>query len=270
MAPYPWSVLGISKTTEERAVRTAYASKLKVTRPEDDPDAFQKLVEARDAAMRVVHQHAEKKSTSKNTIVKVVAEERPKVRVEAKPEQELGRKQVKVAGPIAAAETSNTDNIVKEIVQFLGDAADRSNFEKVENALSFLGELPIEEKDGAEFTFLIASQCFLSPNVKRPKIAANNDTALHDFQKYVVLRLADEYDWTQNDRRIGYMLSLGHEDFCDKLQILKSVERILKSFERPKNLPRNLLTKWQRRIGYLVLGIIVINLVKPIIRWLTQ
>lgn len=48
---YPWSVLGIAPTDDAKAVRRAYALKLRETRPDEDPAGFQKLVEARDAAL---------------------------------------------------------------------------------------------------------------------------------------------------------------------------------------------------------------------------
>lgn len=41
-----WDVLGIDPTSEERDIKRAYARKLKVTRPEDDPTAFQLLNDA--------------------------------------------------------------------------------------------------------------------------------------------------------------------------------------------------------------------------------
>jgi len=46
-----WAILGIAPTADVAAIRRAYARKLKLTRPDEDPDGFQCLVRARDAAL---------------------------------------------------------------------------------------------------------------------------------------------------------------------------------------------------------------------------
>jgi hypothetical protein len=47
-----WDELGIEPTDDQRAIKKAYAERLKQTRPEDDPDKFQALRRAYEAAVR--------------------------------------------------------------------------------------------------------------------------------------------------------------------------------------------------------------------------
>ncbi|MCC7695384.1 J domain-containing protein [Janthinobacterium sp. EB271-G4-7A] len=54
-----WAILGTEPTGDERALKRAYAKRLKVTRPEDDPAAFQELREAYEYALRHPHLFAE-------------------------------------------------------------------------------------------------------------------------------------------------------------------------------------------------------------------
>lgn len=46
-----WQTLGIEPTEDQRAIKRAYAAKLKLIRPDEDPAGFQQLREARDEAI---------------------------------------------------------------------------------------------------------------------------------------------------------------------------------------------------------------------------
>ena len=65
----PWTILGIEPNSDKRVIKKAYARKLKVTRPEEQPKEFQVLHSAYKMAMQIYSQkqHAEALPTT-NTL----------------------------------------------------------------------------------------------------------------------------------------------------------------------------------------------------------
>ena len=61
-----FQILGINELTDERALKAAYMSKLKVTNPEDDPEGFRRLREAYEKAVELLR--SEEKETEKTEI----------------------------------------------------------------------------------------------------------------------------------------------------------------------------------------------------------
>ncbi|SET54156.1 hypothetical protein SAMN05216197_11619 [Pseudomonas graminis] len=55
----PWTLLGLSDDADERTVKRHYAKLLKVTRPDEDPKAFQRLREAYERAIELARNRAE-------------------------------------------------------------------------------------------------------------------------------------------------------------------------------------------------------------------
>lgn len=55
---WPWSLLDLAPTADEREIKRAYARLLKQTRPEDDPEGFQRLRQALERALEEAPRHA--------------------------------------------------------------------------------------------------------------------------------------------------------------------------------------------------------------------
>ena len=75
MSRYPWTVLGLEAPAGERDIRSAYARRLKVVRPDEDPAGFQVLVEARSLALQLARTQAAEDLVAEDLAAEEVAAE---------------------------------------------------------------------------------------------------------------------------------------------------------------------------------------------------
>ena len=239
MATFPWSILGISKTSEERAIKSAYARKLKETRPENDAAAFQLLVEARDAAVRWARRPISKKMRLKagTLFVKKLVHDNQKIlKVRESPDSATTKKSIPkryrkprvILGKNLEQSILQPDKIAKTIGSFLSRGRNQVAYEYVDDALASLRSLSIEEKIGIEADLLLAVRSNLVMREERPARDFPENKSYDDLCRLIMSSLDSEFEWTQNDRRTQELLGWGSEDFVDQLQSrLNSKEPIL-------------------------------------------
>ncbi|GKX68555.1 J domain-containing protein [Inconstantimicrobium mannanitabidum] len=65
----PWKVLEIEPTGETSIIKKAYAKKLKIYHPEDDPEGFQRLRESYDRALKLAKSYKQKETQNNSQVV---------------------------------------------------------------------------------------------------------------------------------------------------------------------------------------------------------
>ncbi|WP_207221106.1 J domain-containing protein [Pseudoduganella lutea] len=76
----PWELLGLRPDADERSVKRAYAALLKKTRPEDDPEGYQRLRETYDHALALARRHAaQAEPVAEAAVVEAAVVEAPEV-----------------------------------------------------------------------------------------------------------------------------------------------------------------------------------------------
>ncbi|MGV6809092.1 MAG: hypothetical protein ACWA5U_04375, partial [bacterium] len=64
-----WQILGLSDNADKRAVKSAYAKRLKKTRPDDDPEGFQRLHAAYKRASQLAKKSAPRPAIDTETLI---------------------------------------------------------------------------------------------------------------------------------------------------------------------------------------------------------
>lgn len=214
MATFPWSVLGIKKTNDVRVIKSAYAAKLRDTRPDDDPVAFQRLVEARDRAI----------IQSKTAVARISSVAEPEEKPQKSKSSATPRKKKPgtTAKRIVSAEQSpqpqaelrsSLPNIVDAIAQILDNDEDVFTQQDIDEVAKALQEMPLAKKIESEVDMLSAVDKYLL-NDEQSKLKLWQQGK----KLYLIATLNAEYAWTENERHVQSLGWFLEPDFSERLR----------------------------------------------------
>lgn len=95
---HPFAVLDLPHDADERAIRRAYATKLRITRPDEDPQGFQRLNEAYRAALRIASARATREPGDGEADLDIVVDGAPETPREATLEEPAAQPAAQPAG----------------------------------------------------------------------------------------------------------------------------------------------------------------------------
>ena len=247
MAGFPWSELGLDGPADERGIRRAYAARLKIVRPDVDAAAFQRLVQARDAALRAIEQPAVRSPPpAKPTLIEIErpAESRPPPSTPPSPRPVIAdidppkplpllmdpNPSPRLAEPgagKATPEPATPETVAQLLSAFLDAWTSNLPLPAVAPILRLLMEQSIVAREKLESEALRAATMLLDGGLMEQATPA----ARQQMARSLILGLDADYAWTSSDRRLYAMLPQAKAD-----QIARQL-RALREWEKTGRLP---------------------------------
>jgi hypothetical protein len=229
-----WHILGIKKTTDVAEIKRAYAAKLKVTRPDTDPEGFQALREARDQAEQWARYQWEdeddvqNKPIDDNTTEAELSIFEPLTvfdKVQPEDKQDEQDKKDDEDDNDKKAEPSPEDTLA----HWLTGITTAPDALEVHYTFNRIRDLSFEDRGIAEANLLYAiMENFAQRQGKFDEDVKHHQVASDDFANKTILKICDEFGWFNNDRRLEELLYGDATQIADQLRSLKEFGTIKK------------------------------------------
>jgi DnaJ-like protein len=226
-----WSALGVSPEADESEIKKAYARLLKAVRPDEDAEAFQELVEARNAALAYARRLNARRSKrppleEPERLQASVEVFEPNAQIADAPRPRIAREEpaaveTPLASPAVEDSQANAADLLNVILSGLKLDAKAPELEGAKEAIGGLAILSASARKLAEPELLQALapllpvisdrlmrgrsrgffQRLFSQERKDPE-GAQRAAAQLDLAR----RLNEEFGWTQSDRRVHALI----------------------------------------------------------------
>jgi hypothetical protein len=235
MAKSFWRTLGIKKTIDVAEIKRAYAAKLKLTRPDENPEGFQALRQARESAENWAR---DQKRRLSNKEVGFSDEENERADIENEEtlrkidclREQVDEEPQNESDELEEFEQPNKNQPYDVLADWLEGMLPEPDQLEIFVIFRRIRELGFEERENAEQRLLQAIRTNFEWR-DNPQLSAEHKHSppVDDSADETILKICDEFGWFNNDRRFAELLYWDYERVSDQLRSLRDYGGISKS-----------------------------------------
>jgi hypothetical protein len=218
---FPWSVLEIDATDDKKTVLKAYAVKLKVTRPEDDPSGFQELVEARNDALSLI-KHGASLETFEDETPEAVAVSDIKFDFE-KPDDSGDEDRSEAENESVLDGATKVENEVSKITgaieNILNNAVTFIDENETAAVLNQISDLNIADKNVLEVEVIYVLSDYIDKLWAEIQVGNTQNAR---SKRVFIQALNEEFQWTSDDTLLRQLSYDSSGEFVDRMRSIIS------------------------------------------------
>jgi hypothetical protein len=202
----PWAVLGIEDGASAADIRRAYARRVKDIRPDEDAAGFQRLVEARDLALRLA---SDAQSGAPRRVAQLLARMDAPVRNSPAPSQPITPPKDRPKPPpfqpasdVSEAPAGRDHPTPEDILARLRQALRADGLAGWQSAVGAMAALTRQERAAIEKRLIESLSAFAEPESDNYAGWPRNKWPFFDL----LASLGEEFGWQENDRVLYQVL----------------------------------------------------------------